>query len=187
MYFFFNDQHVPCISNTYYVFYILWRINEPNLIYWFFHRSPEFTFIKGSSLNLSYDGYWVQMHLGSSLWREEGTQESASISLNSCTWEEEEWKYGPKASCVEYHNERGAGAEGLVSTRALQDMVYDVSGWETITPLLPGSFSYLKGSPLWGHTGVTDMNILMRGVVPVLEEMQSIKWTSDGGQRKRRM
>lgn len=43
----------------------------------------------------------------------------------------------------------------------------DVSGWETIAPLLPGPFWHLKGWHLWEDTGVKDKAILMRAAVPM--------------------
>lgn len=53
--------------------------------------------------------------------------------------------------------------------------------------MLPRSFWSLKGWHLWEGTGVTDMNIYMRGPVPLIEETLSMKWTSSGRQKIRRM
>lgn len=45
---------------------------------------------------------------------------------------------------------------------------------------------HLKGWHLWEGTGVTDMNILTRGAVPLIEETHLMKWASNGGQKVRR-
>ena len=56
-----------------------------------------------------------------------------------------------------------------------------------IISLLQRSLWSLKGWHLWEGTGVTDMGIHMRGSVPLIEETRSMKWTSSGGQKIRRM
>ena len=63
------------------VFCIIQRINEPNLNS-VTHRSPEFTFIKGSILNPSYVSCRVQTHLNFLFWRVESTLESTFILLS---------------------------------------------------------------------------------------------------------
>lgn len=105
--------------------------------------------------------------------------------------EEEEWKYGLHTSCVEHYDERQTESEGLLSMRTLwvtrTHRVYAISGWEMIISLFPRSFWSLKVWHLWEGTGVTDMGIHMRGSVPLIEETHSMKWTSSGGQKIRRM
>ena len=63
------------------VFCIIQRINEPNLNS-VTHRSPEFTFLKGSILNPSYVSCQVQTHLDFFFWRVESTLESTFILLS---------------------------------------------------------------------------------------------------------
>lgn len=156
-------------------------------IYWHFQRSPEFMFIKGSSWDLSYASYWVQMLLGLSSWRVGNTQEAIPTLWSSRSWRKRNghvaaellygvlwWKMGMNWGIQE-------GSE-----RHVTHMGFDISPWETIPPLLPGPLGYSNGWHLWEGTGVTDTTILMRGAGPVMEELHSMKWTPSRGQRRRK-
>lgn len=144
-------------------------------------------FIKGSSWDLSYGSYWVQMQLGLSSWRVGKTQEAIPALWSSHTGRKRNGHVAPELSVWSVMM-KGVMNWGIHegSGRHVTHMGFDISRWETIPPLLPGPFGYPQDWHQWEGTGVTDMTILMRGAGPVMQESHSMKWTPSRGQRRRK-
>lgn len=162
---------------------VLFEEQINHIYYWYFQRSPEFMFMKGSSWDLSYASYWVQMHLGG--WETHRKPyllygvhifggKGVDMWLQSFLYEVLDWKRG-----TNWGIHKG-------SERHVAHMGFDISGWEAVPPWLPGPFEYPNGRHLWEGTGVTDTTVLMRGAGPVMGESHSMKWTPSRGQRRRK-